>query len=77
MPPHNLYNAQINPVVNNCHYSNHFVKYINCKYIQFISSQTNNLITSTVISAFASDKTKEIVLLTQNAIAKPALLFLL
>ena len=74
MPSHDLYNTQILPVVNNCRYSNHFAEYVYCNYIQFISSQTNNLFTSTVISAFVSDKTKQVVLLTQNAIDKRALL---
>ena len=74
MPSQDLCNTQILPAVNNSRYSNHFVKYVDCNYIQFISPQTNNLITSTVISAFGSDKTKQIVLLTQNAIDKRALL---
>ena len=57
MPSHDLYITQILTVVNNCRYSNHFVEYVDCNYIQFISAQTNNLITPTVISAFVSDKT--------------------
>ena len=77
MPSHDLYNTQILPVVNNCRYSNHFVEYVDCNYIQFISPQTNNLIISTVISAFVSDKTKQIVLLTQNSIDKRALLIII
>ena len=76
MPSHDLYNTQILPVVTNCRYSNHFVEYVDYNYIQFISHQTNNLITSTVISAFVSDKTKQIALLTQNSIDKRALLIL-
>ena len=76
MPSHDLYNTQILPVVNNCRYSNHFVEYVDCNYIQFISPQTNNLFISTVISAFVSDKTKQIVLLTQNSIDKRALIFI-
>ena len=76
MPSLDLYNTQILPVVNNCRYSNHFVEYVDCNYILFISPQTNNLFISTVISAFVSDKTKQIVLLTQNSFDKRALVFI-
>ena len=86
MPSHDLYKTQIIPFVKNCRYSDktkiipvvkscrysdHFIEFVDCIYIQFISSkQTTYLITSTVISAFSSDKTKQIVILTKNAIDK-------
>ena len=76
MPSRDLYNTQILPVINNCRNSNHFVEYVDCNYIQFISPQTNNLIISTVVSAFVSDKPKQMLLLTQNSIDKRALIFI-